>query len=170
MVFLNKLLPAVHRMKTCVQGLQRQVALKIESRLRRHDGVFRHMRDIAEPRKDANAKICDYIGCTIDISEQKVNESAVVEFNRKIERQSREMHALCDMKADLQVCVNLAEFKPVLSKCGRQLFPDGTVAICLFNNSRNLVEAFVSWGATEFVTEMFAPNPCWSLRKKQAAL
>lgn len=156
-----------HAMGGYMRALKQQAAFKLEYRLRRYDGVFRQMLDIAEPRADAAGTFSGYIGCTIDITEQKNHEAALVESNHQIERQTKEMVILYDMKADLQVCRSLVEIKPVLSRYGRELFAGRAVAIYLYNNSRNLVEPFVSWGVTDPAPEMFAPDQCWSLRKRK---
>ncbi len=148
-----------------MHAFRRQNRFKLEYRLRRYDGVFRQMLDIAEPRKDVSGAFHGYVGCTIDVTEQKQQEQVLHETHRQIERRSHELGVLHDLQADLEVCRTIDETRPILSRYGRKLFPDRPATIFLYNNSRNLVEPFASWGTTERVDQMFSPEQCWSLRK-----
>jgi PAS domain S-box-containing protein len=57
-------------------------AFKSEQRVRRHDGVYRHMLARAVPIKDERGVIVEWIGAHMDISEQKRAQEATAELER----------------------------------------------------------------------------------------
>ena len=62
-----------------------------EYRLRRHDGVYRWMLDIASPRLNADGAFAGFIGSTIDITDQRFARQALETVSgRLIEAQEKE--------------------------------------------------------------------------------
>ena len=158
-------------MSIYIQALKDRRSFTVEYRLKRHDGKFRDVLDSARPRLDAAGEFAGYVGSTIDISERKAQEKAVLETNRLSEQRSHVLNLLYDLKSDLQVCREVEETQPVLTKYCEQLFPDMSARILLHNNSRDLVEPFLDWGPEhDFEVEMFAPSECWALRKGKTHL
>ncbi len=156
-------------MRGYIDALRQHAPLALEYRLRRADGEYRHMLDLARPHRGAGGEFQGYIGCTVDITERKEQERALAQAHAQSARRSRDLGVLYDLKADLQVCRTVEETRPVLMLYGRQLFPRHRVNIYLYNNSRNLVEPFVAWGGGA-PAQMFAPEQCWALRKGKAHL
>jgi len=48
--------------------------LQMEYRLLRYDGVYRYMLDIADPRHDKDGQFAGFVGCTVDMTDQKKNQ------------------------------------------------------------------------------------------------
>ncbi|HWA16042.1 MAG TPA: PAS domain S-box protein, partial [Gemmatimonadales bacterium] len=51
----------------------------LEFRLRRHDGVYRHIRQVAVPRYDADGKLSGYLGVDVDVTDLKERQAQVEE-------------------------------------------------------------------------------------------
>ena len=74
-----------------MQGLERQKAFSLEYRLRRRDGVYRWMFDVAAPRVNADGSFAGFIGSAIDITDQKLAQEALANISgRLIEAQEKE--------------------------------------------------------------------------------
>lgn len=158
-------------MATYVEALKHQLSFSVEYRLRRHDGEYREVLDTARPRFSKTGGFSGYIGSTFDITERKVHERAVIAATQASEKQSHELKMLHELKSDLQVCRELGETKIVLTKYCEQLFPDTSARILLHNNSRDLIEPFLSWGEEDTPnTAVFSPSDCWALRKGKSHL
>ena len=63
--------------QTFVAANEKREPLRLDYRLRRHDGVYRWAIDSAHPRFGADGEFCGYIGSVIDITERKENELAL---------------------------------------------------------------------------------------------
>lgn len=79
-----------------------------EYRLRRHDGVYRWMFDVAVPRRSANEAFSGFIGSAIDITDQKLAKEALEKVSGKlIEAQEQERSRIArDLHDD--ICQRLA--------------------------------------------------------------
>ena len=160
-----------HAMGVYVEALKNKQSFSVEYRLRRCDGEYRDVLDSAHPRTNERGEFAGYVGSTIDISDRKSQEKALLASTQATKKRSRDLNLLYELKSDLQVCREVDETKPVLSKYCEQLFPDIAARIYLHNNSRDLVEPFVNWGAhSNRGSEMFSPTECWALRKGKSHL
>lgn len=152
-------------------GLE-QVGLRqpfqMEYRLREHTGRYADMLVIAEPLQDAAGLFIGYAGCTVDITSQKDHAQLLHDANGVLKKRSRDIGLLNQLNDNLQVCKNIEETKPILKRYGKQLFPHISLTLSLYNESRNLVEPFVSWGAEADDGHVFSPDDCWALRKSKA--
>jgi PAS domain S-box-containing protein len=73
------------------QAFDRREKLKMEYRLRRHDGQYRWILDIGVPRFNADKSFAGYIGSCIDITDRKQAEAALSSVSRRlIEAQEQE--------------------------------------------------------------------------------
>lgn len=147
-------------------GLRRP--FQMEYRLRRHTGHYADMLVIGEPLQDLAGLFIGYVGCTVDITTQKGHEQLLLDTNDVLKKRSRDIGLLNQLNDNLQVCKNIEETKPILKRYGKQLFPQISLTLSLYNESRNLVEPFVSWGEAADHGHVFSPDDCWALRKSKA--
>ena len=145
----------------------RRERLEGRYRLRRHDGEYLPMYVFAEPYRDEDGNFVGYVGCTVDISKQEASETKLRATNAVLAKHSKDIELLNELNDNLQVCQNVDETKSILKRFGRKLFPDAAVTVSLYNESRNLVEPFVSWGHHADYEDMIAPEQCWALRKSK---
>lgn len=90
------------------QGHESQKAYSKEYRLRRHDGVYRWMFDLAAPRINDDGSFAGFIGSAIDISDQKQANEALESISGKlIEAQEKERSRIARELHD-DICQRLA--------------------------------------------------------------
>ncbi|MGA8492705.1 MAG: PAS domain S-box protein [Terriglobales bacterium] len=73
---------------------------RMEYRLRRHDGEYRSVLDIGAPRFNGDGSFAGYVGCCIDISDQKEAKAVLTDLSSRLiraqeeerERLARELH------------------------------------------------------------------------------
>jgi PAS domain S-box-containing protein len=76
---------------TYCRGFEQRRPFNKECRLRRHDGEYRWMLDIAVPRFQEDGSFAGYIGSCVDITEQKLAEEALSSISgRMIEAHEQE--------------------------------------------------------------------------------
>lgn len=107
-----------------------------------------------------------------DITEHKQVQAAVQEANERLARwvneletRTREISLLNEMGDLLQTCLTPDEACAIAIQFARQLLPGSSGAICLFVESRGLLEALAVWGDLPTGETMFAPQECWGLRR-----
>ena len=154
--------------RTFATALERRGPLEMKYALRRHDGQYRNMLALGEPLHDDDGVFSGFVGCVVDITTQTRNEEELREKHLALTKRSREIELLNQLNDNLQVCKNIEETKPILKRYGRQIFPTLSISLCLFNESRNLVEPFVSLGTAAAIEHPFVPDDCWALRKSKA--
>jgi PAS domain S-box-containing protein len=90
------------------RALQRQEGFSREYRIRRRDGVYRWMFDVASTRFDANGSFAGFIGSAIDVTDQKLAQEALEKVGgRLIEAQERERSRIARELHD-DICQRLA--------------------------------------------------------------
>jgi PAS domain S-box-containing protein len=73
------------------QSFDRRQKLRMEYRLRRHDGEYRWILDIGVPRFNAEGSFTGYIGIGIDVTDRKLAEAALTSVSQRlIEAQEQE--------------------------------------------------------------------------------
>ena len=149
------------------KAVERRAPLEMEYRLRREDNQYRNMMVKGEPLHDVNGAFTGLVGCVFDITKQAEDESALRTTNLMLKKRTREISLLNELNDNLQVCQSIDETKPILKRYGKQLFPDYSVSLSLFNESRNLIEPFVDWGEEVGIEGVFTPDDCWALRKSK---
>ncbi len=84
-------------LQTCLntynQHFDRRDRFRMEYRLRRHDGEFRWVFDIGVPRFNSDGSFAGYVGCCMDISEQKEARAVLIEFSGQLLRAGEEERA-----------------------------------------------------------------------------
>lgn len=81
----------------------------------------------------------------------------------ELERQTHEMELLAQLASALRACANPEEAERAVARVLAWVFPRGSGAICIFNNSRNLVQPSERWG-TQMEVSAFTPDECCALR------
>jgi PAS domain S-box-containing protein len=71
-------------MDTYTQGFDRHEEIRMEYRLRRHDGEYRWLLDIGVPRFNQDHSFAGYIGSCIDVTEGKLAEQALTGMSLKL--------------------------------------------------------------------------------------
>lgn len=150
----------------CFQkAFQARLPFQMEYRLRRHDGEYRWVLDMGEPRNAPDGSFAGFVGSSQDITERKCAEEALSLSCRKLERLNWENALLGEMNGCLQVCRSITEIYPVIGHYARKLFADHSGVLCLINSSRSLVETVVEWGPAQSSESVFTLDDCWALRQ-----
>ena len=77
------------------QSFDRREKFKMEYRLRHHDGEYRWILDIGVPRLNQDGSFAGYIGIGVDVTERKLVEDRLREYERAVEA-AEEMIAVLD--------------------------------------------------------------------------
>jgi len=78
---------------TYTRHFDRRERFKMEYRLRRHDGEFRWVFDIGVPRFNDDGSLAGYVGCCMDITEQKEARAVLIDFGSRLLRAGEEERA-----------------------------------------------------------------------------
>jgi diguanylate cyclase (GGDEF)-like protein len=89
----------------------------------------------------------------------------IMEINEKLAVESRQINTLSQMGEMLQTCQDLEEVSIVIRQFAQQIFPSDAGTLWVISESRNIVEAAVSWGSLSPAESVFAPEDCWALRQ-----
>ncbi len=90
------------------QGIERREGFSKEYRLRRRDGVYRWMLDIAAPRTNGDGSFAGFIGSATDVTDQKLAQAALEKIGGKlIEAQEKERSRIARELHD-DICQRLA--------------------------------------------------------------
>jgi PAS domain S-box-containing protein len=100
-------------------GLKEHKSFSTEYRLRRQDGVYRWMFDVASPRLNGDGSFAGFIGSAIDITDQKLAQEALENVSgRLIEAQEKERTRIArDLHDD--ICQRLALLSIELEQANR---------------------------------------------------
>jgi PAS domain S-box-containing protein len=78
---------------TYTRSFDRHEEFRMEYRLRRHDGEYRWVLNMGTPRFNTTGSFAGYVGCCIDISDQKDARAAVMKFSGRLIRAGEEERA-----------------------------------------------------------------------------
>jgi PAS domain S-box-containing protein len=106
-------------MDTVSQSLRTQQAFSTEYRLRRSDGVYRWMFDVASPRVNGDGSFGGFIGSAIDTTDQKLAQQALERVSGQlIEAQEKERSRIARELHD-DICQRLALLSMELDRANR---------------------------------------------------
>ena len=108
------------------QALKTPAPFSTEYRLRRPDGEYRWMFDVASPRVNGDGAFAGYIGSAIDTTDQKIAQQALANVSgRLIEAQEKERSRIArDLHDD--ICQRLALLSMELEQANRNGAPPNT--------------------------------------------
>ncbi|WP_254062545.1 PAS domain S-box protein [Acidobacterium sp. S8] len=103
------------------QGLKNQQAFSREYRLRRSDGVYRWMFDVASPRENGDGSFGGFIGSAVDVTDQKHAQQALEKISGQlIEAQEKERARIArDLHDD--ICQRLAVLSMEIEQANRSV-------------------------------------------------
>jgi len=112
------------------------------------------------------------IGTGIDVTERRRVEQALQTSKEKLtawvnelEMRNRDITLLNEMTDLLQTCIDDRETNAVIAQSLPQIFTAESGALYVLSESRNFLEAVVSWGDTLQIEKIFRPQECWALRR-----
>ncbi len=118
------------------RALARQEGFSREYRLRRRDGVYRWMFDVASTRFDANGSFAGFIGSASDVTDQKLAQEALERVGgRLLEAQEKERSRIARELHD-DICQRLALLSLELEQANQSVNGSGEEASTQINDIR----------------------------------
>ncbi len=112
-----------------------------------------------------------------DVTERRQMEEELFKANEKLKvwvyefsRRNRDITLLNEMGDLLQACNTLEEAYAGVGQYMPLMFPEGSGALFVHQEKREVLEAVVHWGDSPPGATEFAPDECWALRKGQEHL
>ena len=101
------------------RALEQQKEFSTEYRLRRRDGVYRWMLDIAAPRVNGDGAFAGFVGSAVDITDQKLAQEALEKIGGKLIEAQEEERARIARELHDDICQRLALLSMELEQANR---------------------------------------------------
>ena len=119
------------------------------------------------------ASAIEYVVVTgVDITERRQAEIELQDANKKLkswvselEEKAKDITLLGEMGGYLQGCNNVGEACTISAQYISQICPLSSGAIYLINPSKDLAEAYETWGGEIATQKLFPPLNCWAVRR-----
>ncbi len=119
------------------------------------------------------AAAVEYVVVTgVDITERRQAEDELLAVNIKLkswvgqlEEKAKDITLLGEMGGYLQGCNSVGEACTIGAQYISQICPLSSGAIYLINSSRDLAEAYETWGSETAAQKLFPPMNCWAVRR-----
>ncbi len=102
-------------------GLAQQKEFSTEYRLRRRDGMYRWMLEVAAPRVDKNGLFIGFIGSAVDTTDQKMAREALEKIGGKLLAAQEEERSRIARELHDDICQRLALLSMELEQANRSL-------------------------------------------------
>ncbi|HVC32429.1 MAG TPA: diguanylate cyclase [Chloroflexota bacterium] len=138
----------------------------------RKDGQVIEVSVSTSPIREVTGRVVGAITIGRDVTQYQRTEQDLQRANEtladrvaQLERRDHELTLLSEIGDLLQTCLSHDEAYQVIAQGARQLFPVESGALCVLNESQNLVEAVAEWGDFTPSERAFGPDDCWALRR-----
>ncbi|KOR38651.1 diguanylate cyclase [Planktothricoides sp. FACHB-1370] len=102
-----------------------------------------------------------------EIEERKQAELALSQKTQELQQRNFELTELSKMSNFLQVCLTIEEAYKAIAASVQVLLPEISGALFKIDESREFVEAVVTWGELLSDLKSFIYSDCWALRRSQ---
>ena len=106
-------------LKANALALKQRKGFSKEYRLRRRDGVYRWMLDIAAPRINSDGSFAGFIGSAVDITDQKLAQEALQKIGGKLIEAQEEERVRIARELHDDICQRLALLSMELEQANR---------------------------------------------------
>ncbi len=145
---------------------------KIEHHFQRPDGSLIWLESIASPLKNEAGALAGIVINSRDITQRKEAEESLRVLNQELstwvselEHRNSEVTTINEMGEMLQSCQSWPDAFQVVSRYAQRLFPSQAGALFSYTESKEWMEAAVSWGSPQQTGLSFGPQDCWALRR-----
>ncbi|VEG92162.1 GGDEF domain-containing protein [Legionella spiritensis] len=139
--------------------------------IRKDGGVIWAMVSVSLIR-DEEGKPLNFITQMKDVSERVQNEEKMRQLNEKTIATLNELRLLehdesllNKLNRSLQVCITPEEAYPRIDLIARDLFPDLSGGLAVYNESLNQLETVIQWGNDQLMEKRFFPVDCFAIRE-----
>lgn len=141
-----------------------------EYRVKTKDGEVRWILETVAPVEFNGERAT--LGNFMNIDQYKHMEKTLNATNQnlsgrvqELERRNEQIEILNDMSEVVQSCLSVEEACKTITFYASKLFPADSGALCLINDSGDLVEQVAAWGKKDLSKNTFAIDDCWGLRR-----
>jgi len=117
-------------------------------------------------RKLAEAQNASLLRIKTQRDEIELANRQMTDLAAQLEPHNREVTLLSEMSEQLHICLTTEEASSVIKQFVIKLFPNESGVLYIINDSRNFLEAMVTWGELA-IEPVFSPDDCWALRRGQ---
>jgi diguanylate cyclase (GGDEF)-like protein/PAS domain S-box-containing protein len=147
---------------------------RLEKRYVRKDGSHFWGDLSVTPLRNEQGEVVSTLGVIVDVTEHRQNREALQQVNTQLtywvaelEQHSHNVNLLNEMGDFIENCQTIEEAYPIVAHFVRQLFPDQSGALYMWQTS-GMLRAVARWGEYPPETIEFLPEHCWVLEHNQS--